>query len=142
MNAVQELIDENVDKMPVALAKTLLDACKAEAEAKPKLYRVTVTRVEVHAHMDPYDEDSLPSASAKLFDRTQALIVEAIDPRTCHALYSCDTRYPYMHSVLDKGLIREDMLHLSLPCVRREDEGLTIVHSIVPFEPRKRVRDD
>ena len=93
-----------------------------------------MTRVEVHAHMDPYDEDSLPSASAKLFNRTQTLIVEAIDQRT----------YPHfsMNIMLDKGLIREDMLHLSLPCVRREDEGLTIVHSIVPFEPRKRVRDD
>jgi hypothetical protein len=45
MNPIQEMIDEQKHEMPVALAKKLLDACKAEAEAKPKLYRVTVTRV-------------------------------------------------------------------------------------------------
>lgn len=142
MNAVQELIDENVDKMPVALAKTLLDACKAEAEAKPKLYKVTVTRVDLHTYIEPYDEGDLPSASAKLFDRTQTLIVEAIDQRTCHALYSCDKCYRCMHLMLDKGLLREHWLDWSLPRVSHEDEGLTIVHAIVPFEPRKRVRGD
>ena len=45
MNRVQELIDENAELMPTGLAKMLLDACKAEADAKPKLYRATVTRV-------------------------------------------------------------------------------------------------
>ena len=41
MNRVQELIDENAELMPTGLAKMLLAACKAEADAKPKLYRAT-----------------------------------------------------------------------------------------------------
>eukprot|EP00966_Prymnesium_polylepis_P203050 4704224-Prymnesium_polylepis.1 len=33
MDPVQEMIDEHKHEIPIALAKKLLDACKAEAEA-------------------------------------------------------------------------------------------------------------
>ena len=38
---------DNREHMPTGLAKRLLDACKSEADAKPKLYRATVTEVSV-----------------------------------------------------------------------------------------------
>ena len=43
MSRVQELIDERMKELPTGLAKELLEACKAEAEAMPELYRLTVT---------------------------------------------------------------------------------------------------
>ena len=38
MNHVQELIDENKDKMPTALAKQLLDACKRRKQMPQSNY--------------------------------------------------------------------------------------------------------
>jgi hypothetical protein len=61
MNRVQELIDENVKHMPTGLAKRLLDACKAEADAKPKLYRATVTRVTSVTYTEDIDDEVVPS---------------------------------------------------------------------------------
>ena len=49
MNRVQELIDENMSELPVALAKKLLDACKEEADAVPMLH--TVTYVRLHPYL-------------------------------------------------------------------------------------------
>ena len=45
MNRVQELIDENKEQMPMALAKVLLDACKEEADNTKQLYKLTWTMV-------------------------------------------------------------------------------------------------
>ena len=43
MNRVQELIDENKEQMPTALANVLLDACKEEADNTKQLYKLTWT---------------------------------------------------------------------------------------------------
>ena len=45
MNRVQELIDENKEQMPTALAKVPLDACKQEADNTKQLYKLTWTMV-------------------------------------------------------------------------------------------------
>ena len=86
MNHVQELIDENKDKMPTALAKQLLDACKEEADAT-KLYKLTWTMVDSHAHVVEV-EDEPNHAEVKLSHKTQTLIVEAVGRATC-ALMGC-----------------------------------------------------
>eukprot|EP00966_Prymnesium_polylepis_P182820 4236004-Prymnesium_polylepis.1 len=60
--------------MPTAVAKKLLDACKAEAEAKPKLYHVTVTRVNAVTWIqDGGDEGYEPEV--KMQHRTQTLLL-------------------------------------------------------------------
>jgi hypothetical protein len=79
MNHVQELIDENKDKMPTALAKQLLDACKEEADAT-KLYKLTWTMVDSYTHLVE-DEDEPNHVEVKLSHKTQTLIVEAVDKK-------------------------------------------------------------
>ena len=65
MNRVQELIDQNKEQMPVALAKLLLDACKEEADNTKQLYKLTWTMVDSHAHVVEV-EDEPNQAEVKL----------------------------------------------------------------------------
>ena len=83
MNHVQELIDENKDKMPTALAKQLLDACKEEADSTKKLYKLTWTMVDSHAHVVEA-EDEPGFAHVQLSHKTQTLIVKAVDKLPDH----------------------------------------------------------
>ena len=76
MNRVQEMIDEHKDKMPTGLVMQLLNACKEEAEATKKLYKLTWTMVDSHAHVVEV-EDEPNHAEVKLSHKTQTLIVEA-----------------------------------------------------------------
>ena len=80
MNRVQELIDENKEQMPTALAKVLLDACKEEADNTKQLYKLTWTMVDSHAHVVEV-EDAPNHPEVKLSHKTQTLIVEAVDER-------------------------------------------------------------
>lgn len=129
MNSVQELIDESRDQMPVALAKKLLDACKAEADAKPKLYHITVTRVTSVAYVEDCEE------CVKLQDLTEDLIVEVIDVATFRKMKACAA------GLLAKGMLNESWLELSMPHVINRGSDMLIVHSIVPYVP-KRVREE
>ena len=83
MNRVQELIDENMDKIPVALAKTLLDACKEEADNTKKLYKLTWTVVNSYAYVVEVDDEP-DFAQVKQSHKTQTLIVRAIDDLFYH----------------------------------------------------------
>ena len=78
MNRVQELIDENKEQMPTALAKVLLDACKEEADNTKQLYKLTWTMVDSHAHVVEV-KDGPDFACVKLSHKTQTLIVSAVD---------------------------------------------------------------
>ena len=46
MSRVQELVDERMSELPVGLAKELLEACREETAARPRLYRVSMTTVK------------------------------------------------------------------------------------------------
>ena len=128
MNRVQELIDENKAQMPTALAKRLLDACKAEADAKPKLYRIVVTRV---TSVVAIEDDT---AVVKLQDLTQSLIVELVD--------RFDIRFGYdVLDLLGKGMLSEAWLDKPVPFVVNRDDHMLVVHSIVPYVP-KRAREE
>ena len=133
MNRVQELIDENMKHMPTGLAKRLLDACKAEADAKPKLYRATVTRVTSVTYTEDIDDEVVPSV--KLQDLTQTLIVEKVDGATF-------SRMPGgIGTLLNKGIIPESWVESNMPLVFNYDTNMLIVHSVEPFVP-KRAREE
>ena len=133
MNRVQELIDENMKHMPTGLAKRLLDACKAEADAKPKLYRATVTRVTSVTYTEDIDDEVVPSV--KLQDLTQTLIVEKVDRATF-------IRMPGgIGSLLNKGIMPESWLEGPMPLVFNSVTNMLIVHSVEPYVP-KRAREE
>ena len=73
MNRVQEMIDERKDELPVGLAKELLDACKAEAESRPKLYRVTYTSVRTIAY-----HSELDGPEARMVSETMTVIAQSV----------------------------------------------------------------
>ena len=133
MNRVQELIDENVKHMPTGLAKRLLDACKAEADAKPKLYRATVTRVTSVTYTEDIDDET--EANVKLQDLTQTLIVEKVDAATFSSMPGS------IDSLLNKGFITESWVALNMPLVFNHDTNMLIVHSVEPYVP-KRAREE
>ena len=116
MNRVQELIDENKEQMPMALAKVLLDACKEEADNTKQLHKLTWTMVDSHAHVVEV-EDEPDFARVKLSHKTQTLIVNAVDQlpdhpnghggkKSCHGI--AESRYgfarlgePFYKSAID-----------------------------------------
>ena len=143
MNRVQELIDANKEKMPTALAKELLDACKEEADATNKMYKLTWTTVESHAHVEHVQHDN-DIAHVELVPKTQTLIVEAVDRRPDHPEHGPPCK---MESVdmPHHGFVLASWMELSMPSVIPRNcpcSDLVIVHSIVPYEPKKRLRDD
>eukprot|EP00966_Prymnesium_polylepis_P332745 7388225-Prymnesium_polylepis.1 len=120
MDPVQEMIDEHKHEMPTALAKKLLDACKAVAEEKPKLYRVTVTRVNAVAWKGVNDCDE---PEVKMQHRTQTLLLEAVLVYTLGAL-----------DLMERGKMCAYRLERPLPyTIERGDDELTIIHSITPY---------
>ena len=131
MNSVQELIDEHKDQMPTALAKKLLDACKAEADAKPRLYRLTMTRVTTVVHMEKINGKLEPIV--KLEHLTQSIIVEAVSYFTFQNLKIVSDA-----SLLKHCMVHESWLEMVMPIVdASEDDSMVIVHSIEPYVPKR-----
>ncbi len=133
MNRVQELIDESREHMPTGLAKRLLDACKAEADAKPKLYRATVTRVTSVTYTDSCDNEL--EANVKLQSLTQTLIVEKVDRATSNRMPGD------IETLLNKGIMPESLVGSGMPLVFNYDTHVLLVHSIEPYVP-KRAREE
>ena len=96
--------------------------------------------VDSHAHIEHvgHDEDI---ARVKLSHKTQTLIVEAVDGLPDHPVYGvpskmCAWRMP------DYGMMLKKWLEIPTPRVMHVDEDfMLIIHSIVPYESRKRRRD-
>ena len=151
MNHVQELIDENMGQMPMALAKVLLDACKEEADNTKQLYKFTWTMVDSHAHVVEV-EDEPDFARVKLSHKTQTLIVNAVDHLpdnpNGHGGKICAMELPN-HGMVLRGWVNHFTKQPSMPLVNmlcecdpygRTDQ-MIIVNSIVPYELKKRLRD-
>ena len=141
MNRVQELIDENKDQIPTGLAKVLLDACKEEADATKQLYALTWTTVEAHAHVERIEDDD-DIAEVKLVPKTQTLIVEAMEHLPDHPEHGspCNLKSTEMPH---HGMVLASWMRLSMPHVISDPfdpSKLVVIHSIVPYEPKKRLR--
>ena len=143
MDSIQEMIDEHKMEMSEALAKKLLDACMAKAEAEPKLYKLTWTTVNSHAHVvECEDEPDFPRV--ELSHQTQTLIVEAID-------HLPDGEYGgkvEASQLPNRGLVLKSWVTRSTPFVMTPygcydfKDHLEIIHTIEPYEPHKRAREE
>ena len=151
MNRVQELIDENKEQMPTALAKVLLDACKEEADNTKQLYKLTWTMVDSHAHVVEV-EDEPDFAHVKLSHKTQTLIVNAVDQLPDHPnRHGGKIRAMELpnHGMVLRGWENHFTKQPSIPLVAMHSDDdmdynydyMVIVNSIVPYELKKRLRD-
>ena len=142
MNRVQELIDENKDQMPTGLAKVLLDACKEYADDKKQLYKLTWTTVEAHAHVE-HIEDKEDFAHAQLVPKTQALIVEAVEHLPDHPEHGSPCKLQSIE-MPHHGMLLASWMKRPMPNVIADlydPSKLVVIHSIVPYESKKRLRD-
>ena len=137
IRAIQEIIDENKEEMPTGVVTRVMDECQKAYDTQPQLYKLTWTTVDHHAHV-VHCEDDEDFAQVKLVDKTQTLIVEAVDePPRCYG-------GPMWHgSMPHKGMVWSKWLKQPMPYIINYPDyrELIIVHSIVPYEPRKRARD-
>jgi hypothetical protein len=80
-------------------------------------------------------------ALVKLSHKTQTLIVEAVDGLPDHPVYGVPSKM-IAHDMPDYGMMLKSWLKLSMPRVMyMGEDSVRIIHSIVPYEPRKRSRD-
>ena len=149
MNRVQELIDENKEQMPTALAKVLLDACKEEADNTKQLYKLTWTMVDSHAHVVEV-EDEPDFAHVKLSHKTQTLIVNAVDQLPDHPNgHGGKIRAMELpnHGMVLRGWVNHFTNQPSIPLVKMHCDDMAygrtdymvIVNSIVSYELEKRM---
>lgn len=141
IRVIQEVVDEHKDEMPTGVVTRVMAECQKAYEAAPKLYKLTWTVVDSHAHIE-YCEDAADFAAVKLSHQTQTLIVEAVNLSDVPSSQRCLTVLPH------HGKMFKSWLKLPMPYGKSKDEdpgSMCIIHSIVPYlapyEPRKRARD-
>ena len=83
-------------------------------------------------------EDEPGFAKVELSPTTQTLIVEAVDGRPDDE-YGCTI--PCM-AMPNRGLILKSWVKDSMPLVMTNQDYVTIIHSIVPYDQHKRAREE
>lgn len=138
IRAIQELVDEHQESMPTGVVTAVMEECQKAYQTVPMLYKLTWTTVDSHAHVERCDDDE-DIAHVKLSHKTQALIVEAVDHLPYHPVHGrmCGCDMPH------HGMMLASWLTMSMPltmCIG--EDSMVIVHSIEPYEPRKRAREE
>ena len=142
IQAIQELIDQNKESIPTGVATDVMKECQAAYRTLPKLYKLTWTTVDSHTHVDRYDDDW--TARVKLDAKTQTLIVEAVDHLPDHPTMGAPAKMSAC-AMPHHGMVLASWLKISTPgiiCCDHRDDSMVFLHSIVPYEPRKRARED
>lgn len=144
IRAIQEVVDEHKESMPTGVVTHVMDECQKAYEAtETELYKLTWTTVDSHAHIE-HCEDDEDFASVKLSHQIQTLIVEAVEGLVDHPLHGAPHVMTAVH-MPHHGIMLKSWLKLSLPRVLTpsvaESGSMYVIHSIVPYEPRKRARD-
>ena len=100
--------------------------------------------VDSHAHIEHGcehlvgDEDI---AHVKLSHKTQTLIVEAVDGLPDHPVYGVPSKM-CAQDMPNYGMMLKSWLKLPTPrFMYMGKDSMSIIHSIVPYESRKRTRD-
>ena len=153
IRAIQEVVDEHKESMPTCVVTRVMDQyqCQKAYEAT-KLYKLTWTMVDSHAHVVEV-EDEPDVASVKLSHKTQTLIVEKVDRLPDHPNGhggKISTMEMPNHGMVIDGWIDHFINQPLIPLVMMPCDGMpygatsymVIVNSIVPYEPRKRARED
>jgi hypothetical protein len=133
---IQELVDQHREEMPMAL----MQKCQEAYDTQPKLYKLTWTMVDSHAHIVVV-EDEPDFARVELSHKTQTLIVEAVDGLPNH---------PNGHggklSTMEMphyGMVVKSWLQMLKPTVMMDNstfgrkDYMVIIHSIEPYTPKR-----
>ena len=140
IRAIQEVVDVHKEIMPTGVTTRVMEECQKAYNESPELYKLTWTVVDSHAHVE-HVEDEEDIANVKLSHKTQTLIVEAVDGLPDHPVYGVPSKM-IAHDMPDYGMMLKSWLKLSMPRVMyMGEDSVRIIHSIVPYEPRKRSRD-
>ena len=124
---IQEIVDENKDKMPTGAVTAIMTKCQEAYKALPKLYRLTTVRIRL--------------SGGELTDDEETLIVEQCSKAEWEDLtYRSCTSFSY---VLQHRKMPEEALKWSLPYVNSECFGnkvlsKTVLVSITPYGKRGR----
>ena len=136
VRAIQEMVDDNKEEMPTGVVTGVMEECQKVYNVMSNLYKLhwTVVNSHAHAHMD---DNEGPCAQVELSHTTQTLIVEAVDYNYYNKSALCARHMP------NHGMVLESWLNESFPFViHGADDNMIIIHSIVPYNPHKRSREE
>jgi hypothetical protein len=147
ISAIQEVIDISREGILSGQVKLAQDSCQALYKIHKSLYKLTWTIVDSHAHV-VQDEDEPAFAEVKLSHKTQTLIVEAVEdlpdrPDGCGGkMTSID--------MPNHGMMLKSWVELSKPMFLKHndifiygrEDYMVIIHSIEPYQPNKRLREE
>ena len=138
---IQEIVDEHKEQLPTGVVTDVMEQCQKAYNALPHLYKLTWTVVTSHAHViDIEDEPNF--AKVELSPTTQTLIVEAVDGQPDD---EDGCKIPGV-DMPNHGMIRKYWVKHSMPFVMTNTYGrkdyMAIIHSIVPYDQHKRVREE
>ena len=140
IRVIQEVVDAHKEDMPTGVTTRVMEECQKAYNELPELYKLTWTVVDSHAHIEHVvgEEDI---ALVKLSHKTQTLIVEAVDGLPEHPVYGVISEMS-AQDMPNYGMIHKSWLDIPMPRVMyMGEDSMRIIHSIVPYEPRKRSRD-
>ena len=137
IRAIQEVVDAHKEDMPTGVTACVMEECQKAYNDLPELYTLTWTVVDSHAHIEHVEHEE-DIARVKLSHKTQTLILEAVDGLPDHPVYGVPSKM-IAHDMPDYGMMLKSWLKLSMPRVMyMGEDSVRIIHSIVPYEPRKR----
>ena len=135
--AIQELVDAKRKSLSTGVAADIMKQCQLAYETMPKLYKLTWTVVTSHAHVVENEQDRTQDYSeVELSHQTQTLILEL----ATHDMGIGMSPIDQVHN----GMLYTGWLKCQMPlvCNFELNRNMVIVQSIVPYEPRKRVRGE
>ena len=133
VRAIQEMIDDNKEEMPTGVVTGVMEECQKVYNVMSNLYKLNWTVVKTHAQVH-MDEDEPPFAQVELSHTTQTLIVEAVE-RGVIGQGPCAREMP------NHGMMLKSWLGITTPFVTGGN-NMVIIHSIVPYNPHKRSREE
>ena len=129
MDALQELIDEHKAEMPVALAKTLLDACMEQRNSPPTLYEVCYIEIEAVWCQGRWRGIGDAFEDVQMIDHTKRALVEAVPAKVRSARHGAH--------MLRTGTIPELWVSAKTPFASYSSPNtICCIHAIVPYVPR------
>ena len=142
IRAIQEIVDEHKEATPTEVVRVVMENAQGIYDIHANMYKLTWTTVEAHAHIE-HNEDEPDWAVSKFAHRTQSLIVEAVDDLPPTPAYGYRARMS-ADDMPNHGMVLARWIKMSMPRVisDRDDQLVVIQHSIVPYAPKKRARDE
>ena len=133
VRAIQEMVDDNKEEMPTGVVTGVMEECQKVYNVMSNLYKLNWTVVKTHAQVH-MDEDEPPCAQVELSHTTQTLIVEAVER-------DVNCRGPCARNMPNHGMMLKSWLGITTPFVTGGN-NMVIIHSIVPYNPHKRSREE